>query len=379
VNKQRLLESFMEMVKIDSPSREEAVFAAYLEKELTSLGFTVVIDDSASETGSNTGNLIAKLPRFPESPVTTGASSAGIILAAHMDCVEPCRRIEPVVENGFVKSQGDTILSADDKAGIATILEALRSVIEQGLPRPEITVLFTTGEELSLLGAKALCIDLLDKDAPCFVFDAGGPPATIVIGAPFHYTFNATFTGKAAHAGANPEAGTSAIQMAAAAIAALQLGRLDEHTTANIGIIEGGRETNIVPDTCVVVGECRSLFEERVKACCDDIAAALEAGAEQFSGSVEIEWELDYPGSLYEEDDSLVCKLKEIARSVSLASATAFSGGGADANVLQARGISSITLGIGMEDYHGLDEKIAVGDLEDNTRFIEAIISAFVD
>jgi len=377
VNKQRLLESFIEMVKIDSPPLEEAVFAAYLEKELTSLGFTVIVDDSAPETGSNTGNLIAKLPRFPESPAPADVSSAGIVLSAHMDCVEPCRGIEPIVENGFIKSQGDTILSADDKAGIATILEALCSVVEQGLPRPEITVLFTAGEELSLLGAKALRPDLFEQDTPCFVFDAGGPPATIIVGAPFHYTFSATFTGKAAHAGANPEAGTSAIQMAAAAISALELGRLDEHTTANIGIIEGGRETNIVPDTCVVVGECRSLFEERVKACCDDITAALEAGAAQFGGSVAITWELDYAGIFYEENDPLVCKLQEIARSISLVPTTAFSGGGADANVLQAKGLRPITLGIGMENYHGLDERIAVGDLEDNARFIEAIISAF--
>ena len=209
MNPTRLLDLFLELVRIESPSRREGAMAARCERELLDLGFNVRFDESAARTGSETGNLIAR---------RAGTAPGCVVLSAHMDTVEPCAGIEPVVSDGVIRSAGDTILSADDKAGIAGIFEALRSLIEAGADLPEVWVVLTTCEELSLLGSGALAKDALPAGAPCYVFDADGSPGTVILGSPCHYTLRASFRGRAAHAGVEPEAGVSAIRMAAAAI-----------------------------------------------------------------------------------------------------------------------------------------------------------------
>lgn len=369
MNSQRLLDTFFELVRIDSPSRSEAQVAAYASHVLEGMGFTVTFDDSSQDTGSDTGNLIAHLP---------GTKEGHIVLSAHMDCVDPCLGIEPVTQGEKIVSAGDTILGADDKAGIAAIFEAVRSVLEAGDPRPDITVLFTVCEELSLVGARHLRQELLPQDVPCFVFDADGKPGTIILGAPYHYTLRACFSGKAAHAGVEPEKGVSAIQMAAAAVEAMDLGRIDEHTTANIGLIGGGHEVNIVADACGISGECRSLYEEKVEAQKESMTAACKQAAAHYGGEVDISWKLDYPGLLYSEDDPLVVSLAKAAQAAGLAPAFAYSGGGADSNLLQEKGLRAITLGIGMTGFHSLEEYILVKDLEDTARFAETIIKRCV-
>lgn len=284
MNPDRVLDSFLEMVAIESPSWHEAPMAAYCAEKLAEMGFAVTFDASAAETGSDTGNLIAHLP---------GTVPGRIGFSAHLDTVKPCAGIEAVIEQRHicdditcrmaevVCSAGETILSADDKAGIAAIFEGLRSVLESGTPRPDITVLLTTCEEQSLLGAGALAEGALawpenlpaatpeaerDGRFPLFVLDADGAPGTIIMGAPYHWTLRARIEGRAAHAGVEPEEGVSAIQIAAAAVAAMPLGRIDECTTANVGRIEGGVAVNIVPAVVTLMGECRSLYEDRVLA-----------------------------------------------------------------------------------------------------------------
>ena len=363
-----VLETFFDLVRIDSPSRSEAQVAAYCKRRLEELGFSTRVDDTREATGSDTGNLIAHLP---------GTVPGHIALSAHMDCVSPCCGVEPVIENDVVRSAGDTVLGADDKAGVAAIIEGLAAVVASGAPRPDITVVLTVCEELSLLGAGALDSDLFDGTVPCFVFDADGAPGSIVLGAPFHYTLRATFAGRAAHAGVEPEAGVSAIQMAAAAISAMRLGRLDECTTANIGMIRGGREVNIVADACSLDGECRSLFEDRVNAQRDHMTEALTAAAERFGGSVDIDWRVDYPGVLFDEQDPIVEKLFSAARAAGLEPKTTVSGGGADANLLGTKGAKAVTLGIGMTAFHSIDERIAVADIVGTKRFIEKIVAEF--
>lgn len=370
MNSQRLIDTFFELVRIDSPSRSEAQLAAYIQNTLEGLGFTTYIDESATETQSNTGNLIAQLP---------GTGEGHIILSAHMDCVEPCSGVEPIIEDGIIKSAGDTILGADDKAGIAAIIEALRSIIDEQEERPKISILLTTCEELSLLGAGAVNdIDFL-QGTPCFVLDADGEPGTIITGSPHHHSFKASFSGRAVHAGVEPEKGVSAIQAAAYAVGNMHLGRLDEHTTANIGIIEGGRETNVVPDFCMLRGECRSLYEDKVEACQAQMTEACERAAEKFGASVDIEWKLDYPGVLYDENDPLIQSLVIAAKNAGLTPRFATSGGGADTNVLKDKGAQAVTLGVGMTSFHSFDEHISVEDLENITRYTEAIIRQFAE
>ncbi len=403
MNPERVLDSFLEMVAIESPSWHEAPMAAYCAEKLAALGFSVSFDASAAQTGSDTGNLIAHLP---------GTAGGRIVLAAHMDTVKPCAGIEAVVETRHicddvtcrmaevVCSAGDTILSADDKAGIAAIFEGIRSVLEADAPRPAITVLLTTCEEQSLLGASALAEDALawpadlplvageaasgaDTDAaaespvPCFVLDADGAPGTIILGAPYHWTLEARISGRAAHAGVEPEEGVSAIQIAAAAVAAMPLGRIDECTTANIGRIEGGVAVNIVPAAASLEGECRSLYEDRVLAQRDAMTAALEEAAGRLGGTVDVAWTLDYPAVVHGPGDAIVAHLEAAARAAGLEPRHANSGGGADANVLATKGADAITLGIGMTNFHSVDEYIEVADLQSMARYVEAIIAEY--
>ncbi|MEF9925416.1 MAG: M20/M25/M40 family metallo-hydrolase [Raoultibacter sp.] len=365
MDSQRLLATFFDLVTIDSPSRFEADVAAYCKRVLTSLGAQVYFDQSAAQTGSNTGNCIAHFP---------GTVAGHIAFSAHMDCVDPCCGVKPVVEQGVIRSAGATVLGADDKAGLAALLEALQCVLATDTPRPDITVVLTTCEELSLVGSSALAADLFSGEVPCFVLDADGAPGTIIVGAPYHHTLNATFSGKAAHAGVVPEQGISALQMAAAAICAMHLGRIDECTTANIGVIEGGREINIIAERCTLKGECRSLYEQRALAQRDAMTAALRQAADDFGGTVEVSWHLDYPGILLDETDPLVVKLIQAAQAAGLTPHCAVSGGGSDANVLGTKGAKAITLGIGMTAFHSCDEYISIADLEGSARFIESII-----
>lgn len=366
MNPDRLLNLFYELVRIESPSRHEGAMARRCQRELESLGFSVRFDDSAVRTGSETGNLIAELP---------GTASGEIVLSAHMDTVQPCAGIEPVLgSDGVIRSAGDTILSADDKAGVAAIFEAVRSVLESGAPRPRIMVLLSTCEELSLLGAGAFDPALLPAGAPVYVFDADGAPGTAIAAAPSHHTVRAVFSGKAAHAGVEPENGVSAIQMAACAIAAMPLGRLDECTTANMGMIEGGREVNIVADECIVCGECRSYYAERAARVREEISEACEAAAARFGGAVDVQWRTDYEAVVYDEADPLVRSVVDAARAAGLTPRIHRSGGGADANKYAAVGARAITLGIGMTNFHTPYESISFKDLQGAARLAEALI-----
>lgn len=444
MNPNRIVESFFEMARIASPSFHEAPMAAYCADKLRELGFSVRIDDAAQQVGSDTGNVIAYLP---------GTTGGHIAFSSHMDTVTPCEGIEPVIVEEeldgetceVIRSAGDTILSSDDKAGIAAIFEALRCVIEEGRPHPAITVVLTICEEQGLLGASAVAPDAFvweggeeaspeasvtaagetaegtaesgegatrgaaaalsideaiecregtgeaamelvesavpgDSESaavPCFVLDADGAPGTIITGAPFHYVVNVTFHGRAAHAGVEPEAGISAIQMAAAAIADMPLGRLDERTTANIGLVSGGSATNVVAAECKLEGECRSLYEDRVEAQRAAMTQAMEQAAGRFGGTVDISWKLDYPAILLSEESEIVIKLKAAARAAGLEPRTAITGGGADANVLGTKGADAVTLGIGMTNFHTCDEYVKVRDLQDSARFVEAIIAEY--
>ena len=366
----RVLDLFCELARIESPSRSEGVMAARCADELRDLGFSVRFDDSAAQTGSDTGNLIAHLP---------GTAAGHVVLSAHMDTVRPCAGIEPVVMDGVVRSAGDTILSADDKAGVAAILEGVRSVVESGVPRPDVTVLFTTCEELHLLGSGALAADALPAGAPCYVLDADGAPGTVVTGAPCHWGLEAAFAGRASHAGVVPEAGVSAIQMAAAAIEAMPLGRIDEATTANIGVIAGGCETNVIPDVCTLAGECRSLYPERVEAQKAAMTTALEEAASRFGGTVDVRWTKSYDAVLNDENDAVVQAAARAARAAGLEPAFRHDGGGADANILAARGVRAVTLGVGMTAFHSIDEHITVTDLENTARLAAALIQESVE
>lgn len=365
MNADRLLSLFCELARIESPSRHEMPMAARCKTELESLGFTVRIDDSAAQTGSDTGNLIAH---------RAGEATGAVALVGHMDTVRPCRGIEPVVENGVIRSAGNTILSADDKAGVAAILEGVRAHIEAGEALPTIYVILTTCEEMHLLGAGALDPSFLPPETPCYVLDADGNPGTIINSAPCHCTFTATFRGKSAHAGVEPERGISALAMAAQAVCHMPLGRISAHTTSNVGVIECDGATNVVPGTCWLSGECRSTSLERARAERAAMDDAMRTAAAQAGGTVDIEWRTDYLPISYAENDPLVEGVVRAARAAGLVPALRASGGGADANILAGRGVRAITLSTGMANYHSADEYITLENLNGCARLVEALI-----
>jgi tripeptide aminopeptidase len=358
------LELFLDLVRTDSPTFEEAGVASLCARELEEIGFSVRFDDSAAATGSDTGNLIAEL---------VGDEAHTVVLCAHMDCVEPCRGVRPKLEDGFVSSQGDTVLGADDKAGIAAAITAARRVAAESGPMPTVRMLFTVQEEIGLRGAKALDPAASIGDL-CLVLDAEGPVGTMISAAPTHYTFAATFMGRAAHAGVSPEDGVSAIVMATDAIGAMQLGRLDEDTTANIGTIEGGSATNVVPPVVTLTGECRSQVRSRVEGVKARMEDAMRHAAESHGGSVAIEWTLEYESYSLQPDEPVVVLISEACRDIGLEPRFKKTGGGSDANVFAARGVPTAALSCGMMSVHSREERMAVADLEALTDLVSAII-----
>jgi tripeptide aminopeptidase len=361
----RVLETFLEAIRIDSPSGEEAAFGAWCAARLRAVGCDVRFDETGPVSGSDSGNLIAELPG-----TTTGSV---VVLCCHLDTVEPGRGIVPLVGDGVVRSAGDTILGSDDKAGIAAVLEALTRVAEGGVPHAPVRVLFTTGEELGLQGAKAISPDDCTGDV-CLVLDANGSVGGIVGAAPSQYTFRAEFTGTPAHAGVEPEKGRSALVMAAKAICAMRLGRLDAGTTANVGEIRGGSATNVVTASCVIRGECRSLDPDMAEAVRAEMDDAMRAAALDVGGTVEIDWRLEYAGFRFDENDPRVRLVAESLGDMGIAAHVFDTGGGSDANVLTAKGLPSIVLACGMTDVHGTGESIAVADLESLADLLVAVL-----
>jgi len=370
MSSERLLETFLELVRIDSPSGKEAEVAAYCAERLSRLGFDVRFDATQSVTGSNTGNLIA-------SHSGTGRGSK-LVLSAHMDCVQPCIGVEPVVLDGIISSAGETILGGDDKAGIAVILEGLERLVESSETFGPIDVVFTVSEETGLTGAKALAVGDVEGDL-CLVFDAAGEPGGIVVAAPTHYTFTARFLGQAAHAGVEPEQGSSAIVMASRAICVMPHGRLDEATTANIGTIEGGVATNVVAAEALLSGECRSLERSRVDQVRDGMDAVMHDAAREGGGSVEVAWTIEYEGFRFSEDDPILTLLEDAMLDIDLTPFRFETGGGSDGSILYAAGVPTLVLSSGLRNVHSTDESVSVEDLESLTKLVCAVAARLVE
>ena len=344
VNRERLLDTFLSLVQIDSPSGEEAAISADLAKRLRALDMDVTVDEI--------GNVLGRWK----------AEGAYLLLNAHMDTV-PGKGIKPVVKDGIICSDGTTILGGDDKSGIAAILEVLAVLREQG-KRPPLEVLFTVSEEIGLIGAKH--VDPAQLEArQALVLDSGGPLNVLVHGAPGSDKIDAVIHGRAAHAGACPEAGVNAIVIAAQAITRMPLGRIDQETTANVGIIQGGQAVNIVPDRVMLRGEARSHDGAKLDAQTAGIRQALEQAVAAHDGA-GLDLDIDRTYRSYRLDKELplvqrvVAGLEEMGES---AVSFVLSGGGSDANVFNIKGIAAMPISTGMKDVHTNDESIAIDDI----------------
>ena len=369
INTERLLNTFLELVRIDSPSGEESDVAVYCRKALEEAGCIIHVESLTPTAGSNTGNLIATLPAFLSD--VAEHNPMPLYFSAHMDTVEPCRGVKPRIEKGAVYSDGTTILGGDDKVGLAAIIEMIQCLAEgaaKGEQHPEIRVLFSVKEEVGLEGAKAFSEKLFAdaQGAFCYVLDAAGKPGLVVNGAPYQLSYKAEFIGQASHAGIAPEEGVSAIRAAALAVSALPQGRLDEQSTSNAGTIKGGSADNVVAAECLVTGELRSHSKDRLASWKATIEDALR-GADS-SVQVQINWELNYEGFFAAEDSPQVQLAMRAARKLGFETRTEIGNGGADTNILASFGLAAVSLGSGMERVHSTEEYLEIADLENLTR-----------
>jgi tripeptide aminopeptidase len=366
INQERLLNEFLELVQIDSETKYEAEIAKVLKKKFTDLGVDVYEDDTAAKTGHGAGNLICTLHG-------TKDGVDPIYFTSHMDTVVPGKGVKPSIKDGYVVTDGTTILGADDKAGLAVMLETVRVLKEQNIPHGTIQFIITVGEESGLIGAKALDSSLV-KAKFGYALDSDGKVGNIVVAAPTQAKISAVILGKTAHAGVAPEKGVSAITIAAKAISKMPLGRIDEETTANIGRFEGGTATNIVCDRVNILAEARSLVPEKMEEQVRKMKEAFESTAEEMGGKAEIEVEVMYPGFKFGEGDHVVEIARKAAAKVGRSCELLKSGGGSDANVIAGFGIPTVNLAVGYEDIHTTNEKMPIEELNKLAEMVIAII-----
>jgi tripeptide aminopeptidase len=366
INEQRLLNEFLELVQIDSETKFETEIAKVLKQKFTDLGVEVFEDDTTAQTGHGAGNLICTLPG-------TMDNIDSIYFTCHMDTVVPGKGIKPSIQDGYVVSDGTTILGADDKAGLAVIFETIRVLKEQSLPHGTIQFVITVGEESGLVGAKAIDPTLL-KAKFGYALDSDGKVGNIVVAAPTQAKVKATIYGKTAHAGVAPEKGVSAITIAAKAVAKMPLGRIDEETTANIGRFEGGSQTNIVCDRVDILAEARSLVPEKMEAQVAKMKEAFETVAASMGGRAEVDIQVMYPGFKFAAGDHVVEVARKAAAKINRSCKLVNSGGGSDANVIAGFGIPTVVLSVGYEEIHTTNEKMPIEELNKLAEMTLAII-----
>jgi len=365
LNTDRMVNEFIEMVKVSSLSLKEGKFAALLSNKLKSMGFEVYIDNAGEKTGGDTGNVLGRLKG--------NLDSQPVLFCAHMDTVVPGENIKPIIRDGVIYSDGTTILGGDDKSGIAAILEAIRYITENKIPHSDIEVAFNIAEEGGMLGAKNLDYSWL-RSKLAFVLDSGGAVGSVIVQAPAQIKTYTTIKGKAAHAGVAPEKGISAIQAAARAIDNMKLLRIDGDTTANVGKISGGSVTNIVCDKVEIAMEARSLVRCKVEAQAKHMLECIENACREYGAEHETKQYLNYPEFNISKDAEVIKLVDSAIKRIGLETCLKSTGGGSDTNIMSGKGLEAVTLGIGMTNVHTTSESIAICDMEKTAELVAAII-----
>ena len=364
INQERLVEHFIELVKIDSESGNEKAVSKVLAEQLGQMGFEVT-KLPVPDTISNGFNIYAKLQ---------GEREGSIVFSSHMDTVTPGIGIEPIIEDGIIRSKGNTILGGDDKSGIAAVMEAVRTIKANGEAHKTIEVAFTVYEELGLEGAKHFDMSKIESNQ-AIVLDSGGNIGTIITTAPGQQSLKVTIKGKPAHAGLAPETGINALTVAADAISNMTLSRIDHETTANIGVVRGGQATNIVMPELYIEAEARSLDDEKLAKQVAHMVSTFEAAAEKHGAEIEIESTRSYNAYRIADDNPHVVAIKAAFEAIGIEPMTKPTGGGSDANVFNEKGLTTVNLSTGMSKVHTTDEFIAIADMVSVTEFIRSYLT----
>jgi tripeptide aminopeptidase len=360
VQKERLIETFMSLVRVDSPSGQEAALSDALAAEFKELGCSVYQDDI--------GNLIATFPGSRQGAET-------VMLCAHMDTVGTDVDIQPIRQADRITSDGTTILGADDKSGIAVILEIIKVFRDNPeIVHPTIEAVITVQEEIGVVGSTHLQKDRL-KSSWGLVLDGGGPIGSITVSGPTSRKYTFTVHGKAAHAAIAPEEGVNAIQAAAAGIAACPCGKVDPEVVSGIGVIQGGVATNIVPDLVTVQAMIRSRNDEKLESWSQKMEKAFQDGCDAFGAQLTIEKHDSYFGYLLDESSLPWQKSKAAALQLGFPFSTHDSLGGTDCNNFNRAGIPSCAVSTGMANEHMKNEYILIQDLVDSARWVITAIT----
>ncbi|WP_105988646.1 M20/M25/M40 family metallo-hydrolase [Staphylococcus simulans] len=357
INEQRLLETFLELVQIDSETGHEEIIQPILKEKFESLGLTVKEDNAGKQPDLGANNLICTLAATENHNKTQK-----IYFTSHMDTVAPGIGVKPIIkDDGYIYSDGTTVLGADDKAGIAALLELIQVLKENQIPHGQIQFVITVGEESGLLGAKALNPELLDAQFG-YAVDASAPIGTTVLGAPTQMKLSAVIHGKKAHA-STPDKGVSAINIAAKAVSKMKLGKIDDETTANIGSFTGGSATNIVADEVTLHAEARSHDNNKIEAQINHMKQVFEETAEAYGCSADVFTSKSYQGFKVAEDAKVTQYAVKSAQSLGLSGNTVVAGGGSDGNIINALGIPTVIIGIGYQNIHTTEERMEVQSL----------------
>ena len=369
VNKERMLAEFKEIVAIPCHTLQEKPVFDYLKAKLEAMGFAVEEDDAGKQLGGNCGNLWAFLPG-------NKPGATAVLLSSHMDGVEPCGGTTVVQKDGVLYSDGTTILGGDDKSGVEGILEGLRMLLASGEEHGDIQVLFTIAEEGGVNGSRCMDRTRLRADVG-YALDGEVAPGEIVVGAPGQYKYKISVHGKKAHGGLEPEKGINAIMIAAKALADVKrYGRIDEETTANIGIIGGGVATNVVPDLVVIEGDARSRNNEKLAAIRDEIVNTIVTSAQKYGAQAEAKVDHKYSSFLVDKDSKVVALAERSCAICGFASNVTLTGGGSDANFINEAGVPCVILGTGMANVHTVEEFLKEEDLYNTALMVYGILLA---
>jgi tripeptide aminopeptidase len=376
INLERLASVFTTLCEIDSPSKQEGRVAAYLKSTFADMGAQVFEDDSANLTGSDCGNLFV---RFPDG----GLDKEPVFFNCHMDTVLPAVGVKVKREGEVFTSAGNTVLGSDDKAGIAALIEVMRTLQEKNISYGPVEYIFTTCEEVGLLGVKALDPSSI-KAKIGYALDSSGINR-VVVGAPAANRITAEITGVAAHAGLSPEKGISAIHLAAKALARLKLGKLDSESTANIGLIEGGVATNIIPESVMVQGEVRSHTLSKLEKYIQKIKDVFQDEVDSWTdpesiadGKPSLVFKVteDYPVMKLNKESAVIKRIEEeAAASLDAELDYVVAGGGSDANIFNSFGIQCAILSTGMDKVHSTRETITLSDMALTADLVMAILT----
>ncbi|RJP62742.1 MAG: M20/M25/M40 family metallo-hydrolase [Ignavibacteriales bacterium] len=357
----RLLEIFFELIKIDATSGKEKPVADYIIAFLNNLGLNATVENIDPDSTGQSGNVICSV-----------GNGGSFVLLSHMDTARSTSEVKPTITDDRILSDGKTVLGVDNRAGISSILCAVEKAIKQKTMLNDFTIAFTTQEETTMYGSRNL--KLSDKIKMGFVFDSHERPGNFVNGSIGAVGFTARIIGKASHSGLAPEKGIDSIKIASGAIAEIKLGRIDDETTANIGIIKGGSAVNVVPEETFIEGEVRSMKTEKVIELAEQIKKIFEKHTSNAGGKLEFNYQWDFKPYKVTPEDEVFKKISSVISKVGLIPTPKISRGGSDANSLNEKGIKTVNLGIGAENPHSNEEYILLEDLQKSSEIAYELI-----